>query len=86
MRPSRRPARSTPKQMRSYNLRQPTWHAGLALRRTVTRRKHAHHLDANAETAYNGQRTAEILARVSGVIHEVRVELNQVVNAATYWP
>ncbi|MBI3840286.1 MAG: efflux RND transporter periplasmic adaptor subunit [Planctomycetia bacterium] len=45
----------------------------------VTRQKHAQNLDANAETAYNGQRTAEVLARVSGVVREVRVELNQVV-------
>jgi membrane fusion protein, heavy metal efflux system len=46
---------------------------------TVTQQKLAQHLDANAETAYNGQRTAEVLARVSGVVKEVRVELNQVV-------
>lgn len=46
---------------------------------TVTQQKLTQHLDANAETAYNGQRTAEVLARVSGVVKEVRVELNQVV-------
>ena len=45
----------------------------------VTQRKLIQHLDANAETAYNGQRTAEVLARVSGVVKEVRVELNQIV-------
>ncbi len=46
---------------------------------TVIQQKLTQHLDANAETAYNGQRTAEVLARVSGVVKEVRVELNQVV-------
>lgn len=46
---------------------------------SVTVEKRAQYLVANAETAYNGQKTAEVLARVSGVVREVRVELNQVV-------
>jgi cobalt-zinc-cadmium efflux system membrane fusion protein len=41
--------------------------------------RHAHTLDGNAEAAYNGRRTAEVLARVSGVLREVRVDLGQVV-------
>jgi membrane fusion protein, heavy metal efflux system len=46
---------------------------------TAKEERHAHWLESNAEAAYNGRRTAEILARVSGVLREVRVDLGQVV-------
>lgn len=41
--------------------------------------RHPHRLACNAETAYDGRHSAEILSRVSGVLREVRVDLGQVV-------
>lgn len=41
--------------------------------------RHGHTLDGNAEAAYNARRTAEVLARVSGILREVKVDLGQVV-------
>lgn len=41
---------------------------------------HAHRLVCNAETAFDARRSAEVLARVDGVINDVRVELSQVVH------
>jgi cobalt-zinc-cadmium efflux system membrane fusion protein len=45
----------------------------------VRAERHAHHVVCNAETAYDGRHAAEILARVPGVLREVRAELGQVV-------
>jgi len=42
--------------------------------------RHAHHLAANAETAYDAEHSAEVIPRVSGVLREVRVRLGQVVH------
>ena len=41
--------------------------------------RHAHRLTCNAETAFDARRSAEVLARVDGVVSDVRVELSQVV-------
>ena len=41
--------------------------------------RHTHHLSCNAETAFAGRRSVEVLARVDGIVREVRVELSQVV-------
>ena len=45
----------------------------------VARERHAHWLTSNAEVAFDGQRMAEVLSRVSGVLREVKVELGQTV-------
>jgi cobalt-zinc-cadmium efflux system membrane fusion protein len=45
----------------------------------VRKEQHAHHLVCNAETAYDARHSAEILARVPGVLREVRADLGQVV-------
>jgi cobalt-zinc-cadmium efflux system membrane fusion protein len=42
---------------------------------------HAHHLKANAETAYDANRYGEISPRVSGFLREVKADLGQVVQA-----
>jgi cobalt-zinc-cadmium efflux system membrane fusion protein len=42
----------------------------------VTQR-HAHRLTCNADTAYDGRRTAEVLPRVAGVLRAVKVDLGQ---------
>ncbi|HUY92196.1 MAG TPA: efflux RND transporter periplasmic adaptor subunit [Pirellulales bacterium] len=42
--------------------------------------RHARRLTCNAETAFAEQRVAEVLARVDGIVHDVRVELSQVVS------
>ncbi|HVA44909.1 MAG TPA: efflux RND transporter periplasmic adaptor subunit [Pirellulales bacterium] len=47
----------------------------------VTTERHAHRLTANAEAAYDGRRYTEVLARVTGIVHEARVEPSQVVGA-----
>ncbi|QDV39334.1 efflux RND transporter periplasmic adaptor subunit [Tautonia plasticadhaerens] len=41
----------------------------------VGEERHAHHAEANAETAYDGNRHAEIYPRVAGFLHEIRVDL-----------
>lgn len=41
--------------------------------------RHRRRLACNAETAFDARRSAEVLARVDGVIGDVRVELSQVV-------
>ena len=43
--------------------------------------RHAHHLVANAETAYDGNAYAEVYPRVRGFLSEVRVDLGQRVDA-----
>jgi cobalt-zinc-cadmium efflux system membrane fusion protein len=48
----------------------------------VSKERHAHHLVCNAETAYDARHSAEILARVPGVLREVRADLGQVVSKA----
>ena len=45
----------------------------------VTEEEHAHRLIANAETAYDANRYADITPRVSGFIREVRVDLGRAV-------
>ena len=45
----------------------------------VTEEEHAHRLVANAETAYDANRYAEITPRVSGFIREVKVDLGEAV-------
>ena len=45
----------------------------------VVQERHAHLLSANAETAYDAERMAEVIPRVAGVIREVRAKLGQVV-------
>ncbi|CAN5679014.1 hypothetical protein BH23PLA1_BH23PLA1_12210 [soil metagenome] len=47
----------------------------------VARERHAHYLLANAETAYDANRYAEIRPRVSGFIREIKADLGQSVNA-----
>jgi cobalt-zinc-cadmium efflux system membrane fusion protein len=44
----------------------------------VRKERHAHHLVCNAETAYDGRHSAEILSRVTGVLKDVRADLGQV--------
>lgn len=39
--------------------------------------RHAHEIEANAETAFDGNRFAEVSARVKGYVSEVRVDLGQ---------
>jgi membrane fusion protein, heavy metal efflux system len=48
---------------------------------SVTEEEHAHELSANAETAYDANRYAEINPRVAGYLREARVDLGQVVKA-----
>ena len=45
----------------------------------VTEEDHAHMLEANAETAYDGNRYAEIYPRVTGFLREVRADLGDAV-------
>ena len=52
----------------------------------VTEEEHAHELMANAETAYDANRYAEISPRVAGFLREVRVDLGQAVQRATCSP
>jgi membrane fusion protein, heavy metal efflux system len=47
----------------------------------VIEEEHAHELIANAETAYDANRYAEITARVAGFLREVRLDLGQRVKA-----
>ena len=47
----------------------------------VVTEHHAHLLNANAETAYDGRRYTEVLARVTGIVREAHVEPGQVVDA-----
>jgi cobalt-zinc-cadmium efflux system membrane fusion protein len=47
----------------------------------VREEKHAHHLEANAETAYDANRYAEVSPRVAGFLREVKADLGQVVRA-----
>ena len=46
---------------------------------TATEENHAHKLTANAETAYDANRYADVTPRVSGFLREVRVDLGKVV-------
>jgi cobalt-zinc-cadmium efflux system membrane fusion protein len=60
--------------------------AGLAreigiLSTLVREEEHAHELSANAETAYDANRYAEITPRVVGFLREARVDLGQAVEA-----
>src|SRR4051794_4422280 len=60
--------------------------AGLAgeiglLTTPVGEEEHAHELAANAETAYDANRYAEIMPRVVGFLREARVDLGQEVKA-----
>ncbi|RUL87443.1 efflux RND transporter periplasmic adaptor subunit [Tautonia sociabilis] len=41
----------------------------------VAEERHAHHVEANAETAYDGNRHAEISPRVAGFLRSIRVDL-----------
>jgi cobalt-zinc-cadmium efflux system membrane fusion protein len=52
---------------------------GLETAEVVAERR-ARHLAANAETAYDAQRMAEVIPRVGGVLKEVRADLGQVVH------
>jgi cobalt-zinc-cadmium efflux system membrane fusion protein len=45
----------------------------------VALERHAHRLICNAETAYDARRSAEIIPRVAGVLHEVRADLGRLV-------
>jgi cobalt-zinc-cadmium efflux system membrane fusion protein len=46
----------------------------------VTKERHSHKLSANAETAYDGNRYAEISPRVAGFIREVKVDLGRAIH------
>ena len=48
---------------------------------SVTEEEHAHELTANAETAYDANRYAEINPRVRGYVREARVDLGHAVKA-----
>lgn len=61
-------------------------YAGLAQRigletAEVVEERHAHHVSANAETAFDANRHAEVYPRVDGYLSEVRVDLGQTVEA-----
>ena len=47
----------------------------------VVAERHGHHAGANAETAYDGNRHAEISPRVTGYLREIRVDLGDEVRA-----
>ena len=47
----------------------------------MTEVEHTHGLVANAETAYDANRYAEIFPRVAGFLREARVDLGQTVKA-----